>query len=90
MDTRQVTVCGIPHEMSIVDGGVLLSDKSGFWGVSKRIMFAYRSNLWYMIDVKSTFDTIALSHLVKIAQLLEKHIGGNHEVGELRFKDLLD
>ena len=80
VNTKSVIVCGVPYEISIIDGGVLFSDKSGFYGVSARTMFEYRSGLWYIIDVKRTFDSIALCHLVKMSKLLIKHIGDNHEV----------
>lgn len=84
----RVTVCGVPHEMSIVDGGVLFSDKSGFYGVTKRIMFTYRSDLWYVVEATSTFDNVALCHLVRMHKLLAEHIGGDHEVRQLRFREV--
>lgn len=84
--TRKVTVCGVPHELSIVDGGAMFSDKSGFWGVSKRVMFEYRE-LWYIVDGQATFDNFPLCHLVKMHKLLMEHIGGDHEVKEFKFKE---
>ena len=84
--TKKVTICGVPHEMSIVDGGVMFSDKSGFWGLSSRIMFEYRSGLWYILSADSTFNKTAACHIVRMYEMLAKHIGGNHEVEELRWK----
>jgi len=86
---RKVNVCAVPYEMSIVDGGVLFSDKSGFWGLSGRFMFQYISDLWYLVDWHTTFGKVATAHLVKMAKLLEEHSGGNHELDEkapLQFK----
>lgn len=73
MNSRKVTVCGIPHEMSIVDGGVMFSNKSGFWGVTGRIMFERKNGLWWITNVASTFG-VPLCHFVKMATLLEHHI----------------
>ncbi len=88
MKTRKVTVCGVPHEMSIVDGGVLFSNKSGFYGVSRRIMFARRNRLWYIENAAATFDSVPLCHLVKMAKLLDIHIDANHTSSDPQFTDL--
>ena len=90
-NTRQVTIGAVPHEMSIVDGGVLFSSKSGFYGVTGRYMFEYKSNLWYLTDTESTWSRVPVCHLVKMYTLLEEHIGGDHFEAdgskfELRFK----
>lgn len=82
---RKVNVCGVPFEMSIVDGGVLFSEKSGFYGVSARFMFEY-NELWYLTGVEATFPRHALCHLVKMHKLLEQHIGDDHGVTKVEFK----
>jgi len=86
METRKVTVRCVPYEMSIVDGGVLFSNKSGFFGVSARIMFEQRQGLWYISNAATTLDGVALCHLVKMSQLLEKHIVRSPPLGKLQFK----
>lgn len=75
---RDVTVCGVPHRMTIVEGGVLFSNKAGFWGVSARYMFSYRSCLWYLNHTESTFGNVAAVHLVKMHKLLCEKIGPDH------------
>lgn len=90
---RDVSVCGVPYRMSIVDGGVMFSNKSGFWGVSGRFMFEYRHHLWYMLHAASTWDSVAACHLAKMHKLLGEHIGPDHTeadgtVFELRFREL--
>jgi|LakMenEpi03Aug12_release.lakeMendotaPanAssembly.Ray.scaffolds.fasta_scaffold03878_17 hypothetical protein len=75
---REVSVCAVPHRMMIVDGGVLFSNKSGFYGVSSRYMFSYRSSLWYLDSSESTFGKIPVVHLVKMHKLLCEYIGGDH------------
>ena len=88
---RKVTVCAVPYEMSIIEGGVLFSNKSGFYGVSARYTFAVRNHLWYLEDRQETFPRTALCHLVKMSELLKLHIGGDHEVDEkkpLKFKQV--
>lgn len=87
MNARKVTVCGVPHEMSIVDGCVLFSNKAGFWGVSGRYVWEFRSHLWYLTTSEGTFGTVAGCHLTKMHELLMELIGGDHEEFELRFKD---
>lgn len=73
-ESRHVTVAGVPHTMQIVEGGVLFSNKAGFWGVSARYMFAYKSNLWYLVQVESTFGDVPLVHLDKMHKLLKAKI----------------
>lgn len=75
---RDVSVCGVPYRMTIADGGVLFSNKSGFSGVSGRFMFSYKSSLWYLEHAVSTFGHVAACHLVKMHELLQKHIGTDH------------
>jgi hypothetical protein len=85
METRKVNVCGVPFEMSIVDGGVLFSNKSGFYGVSARYMWEYRGMLWYLDHIESTFK-VPGCHLVRMHELLAKHISGDHtEAGGASF-----
>lgn len=84
---RKVTICGVPHEMSIVDGCVLFSNKSGFWGVSGRFIWEFRGLLWYLVSSEQTFGKVAGCHLARMHELLEEHIGGDHEQFELRFKE---
>ena len=77
--------------MTIVEGGVLFSDKSGFYGVSGRFMFEYQSNLWYLIHAEATWDKVAACHLVKMHKLLGEYIGTDHteadgSLFELTFK----
>lgn len=83
---RKVTICGVPHEMQIVDGGVLFSNKSGFWGVSGRFVWEFRSHLWYLVACETTFGKVAGCHLTRMHELLTEHIGGDHEQFDLQFK----
>lgn len=69
---RDVVVCGVPYEMSIVDGGVLFCDRSGFWGVASRIMVEFRAGLWRVSTAADTFDRVPLCHFVKMHQLLKE------------------
>lgn len=75
---REVCVCGIPYRMSIADGGVLFSNKSGLPGVNGRFIFAYRSSLWYLEHSVSTSDRVPCCHFVRMHELLEMHIGKDH------------
>jgi hypothetical protein len=85
-DTRKVNVCGVPFEMGIADGGVLFSNKSGFWGVSARYMWAYRSGLWYLTEVHATWNSVPGVHLIRMHTLLTEMIGREHEQFDLTFK----
>lgn len=95
MQTINVTVGGIPHSMTIVENAVVFSNKSGFSGCSKRVMFEYRSNLWYITEVQGNVGTksanyIPAAHIVKMHQLLKEHIGNDHELPDnenLTFKN---
>lgn len=89
---KDVSVCGVPYKMAIVDGGVLFSNKSGFYGVSGRFMFEYRGHLWYLMHTESTFGNVAMCHLRSMHDLIEQHIGGDHmeadgSTFELKFKE---
>ena len=89
---KDVSVCGVPYKMAIVDGGVLFSRKSGFYGVTGRFMFEYRVHLWYLTDNYSTFANVAVCHLCAMYDLIEQHIGGDHmeadgSTFELKFKE---
>lgn len=88
---RDVSVGAVPHRMTIVEGGVLFSNKSGFYGYTARYMFSYRSHLWYLEHTESTFGSVAACHLVKMHKLLGEYIGTDHteadgSVFELSFK----
>lgn len=41
-------------------------------------MFGYRSHLWYLEQVESTWDRVAVCHIVKMHKLLEELIGADH------------
>lgn len=91
-DFRDVSVCAVPHRMIIVEGGVLFCNRSGFYGVSGRLMFEYRSHLWYLDTSEQTFGKVAVCHIVKIHKLLEELIGPDHMEADgskfqLRFRD---
>lgn len=75
---RDVSVGGVPHRMTIVEGGVMFSNKSGFYGYTARYMFAYRSCLWYLQHTDSSFGEVAACHLVKMHKLLAEYIGPDH------------
>jgi hypothetical protein len=77
--TRKVSICGVPYTMTIVDGGVLFSNKCGFYGVSGRFMFSRRSMLWYLDHSESTWGSVAVAHLVAMHELIAKHIAEDHE-----------
>ena len=90
---RDVSVCGVPYRMTIADGGVLFSNKSGFSGVSGRFMFSYKSSLWYMEHAESTFGKVAACHLVRMHKLLQELISRDHteadgSMFELTFKNV--
>jgi hypothetical protein len=78
IEEKRVNVCGVPYMMTIVDGGVLFSNKSGFYGVSGRFMFEYRGHLWYLMHSESTFGEVPVCHLARMAELLAKYIGSDH------------
>ncbi len=75
--------------MSIVDGGVLFSDKAGFYGVTKRLMWEFRAHLWYLVASEST-GNVPGTHLKRMHELLCRHIGSDHEEFQLRFKESID
>ena len=88
---RDVSIGGVPYRMSIVDGGVMFSNKSGFWGVSGRFMFEYVGMLWYLVDAQSTWNRVPVCHLAKMHKKLGEYIGTDHteadgSVFELSFK----
>ncbi len=90
-DYRNVSLGGVPYRMTIVDGGVLFSNRSGFHGVTGRFVFSYRSHLWYLEHSESTWGSVAACHLVKMHKLLGEYIGADHaesngSVFELTFK----
>lgn len=64
--------------MSIVDGGVMFSDKSGFYASASRFMFAYRHHLWYLMNYETISDGIPACHLAKMHQLLSEYISPDH------------
>ena len=71
-DIKEITICGIPYTMQQTDGGVLFSEKSGFWGLSCRLMFEYKEGLWYLVDIKASFNTVPVAHLTKIYEFLKE------------------
>lgn len=77
-NSKDVSVCGVPYRMTIADGGVLFSNKSGFAGVSGRFMFSYKSSLWYLEHAVSTFGSVAACHLARMHQLLQDRISPDH------------
>ena len=42
--------------------------------VITRMMFTYKSNMWYLEDQQSTFGYLALSHLDKIHKILKQYV----------------
>jgi hypothetical protein len=71
---KRVVICGVPYTMQIVDGGVLFSEKSGFWGVSGRYVWTYRSAHWYLDTAEVTWHRVMGSHLVRMLELLHEHV----------------
>lgn len=84
MQTRALVVCGVPYEMRLVEGGVLLSQKSGCYGISRRIMFEHFQGRWYMIEMRASFNKVPLPDLVRIAELLKQHVSVS-KTGALAF-----
>jgi hypothetical protein len=87
---KNVSICGIPYRLIIVDGGAMFSNKSGV--STGRFMFRYNNCLWYLDHSESTWGYVAACHLVQMHELLEKHIGRDHteaygNVFELSFKE---
>lgn len=77
-DKRQVTVCCVPYEMTIIEGGVLFSDKAGFYGLYHRYTFEFRHLLWYLSENVGTSDSTPLCHLKAMHSLLSKHVCPDH------------
>ena len=75
---RDVSVCAIPHRMTIVEGGVLFSDKSGLARYATRHMFSYREHLWYLEQDAAACKAVAACHLVEMYKLLQDYIGPDH------------
>lgn len=82
---KSVLVCGLAHDMTIADGGVMFSDRSGI-GQARHVVFTVKSNMWYLLSFKGWFDSVPLCHLVCMQELLNKYIGEDHSVLELKFK----
>lgn len=84
---REVSVCGVPFAMSIVDGGVLFFNRSGFYGLSERFMFSYRGGLWYLEERTQEFpgshtlppSATMLAHLIRMGRLLDEHVARDNE-----------
>lgn len=93
-EVRKVVIGGVPHTMTVGDGCVVFSDKSGFYGTHGRFMFVYLSHLWYL-DLKESSDTfhrIAAKHIVKMHKLLEELVevegeGTSTKPAKLSFKE---
>lgn len=83
----KVNVCAVPYEMSVVEGGVLFSNKSGFYGFTGRFMWEYKSHLWYLVATETTFGRVAACHLTRMHELLCKHVGKDHTEFELTIKE---
>ena len=88
---RDVSICGVPYRLTIVEGGAMFSDKSGFWGVSGRFMFEYAEMLWYLVGAESTWNRVPAAHLASMHKKLGEYIGTDHteadgSVFELSFK----
>lgn len=75
---RDISICCVPYRMTIVEGGVVFSNRSGFYGVTGRFMFAYRSHLWYLDHSQSTWGDVAACHLVRMHERLSEYIGPDH------------
>lgn len=89
MSSINVSIGCVPHTMTIADGGVVFSAKSGFYGVSGRSMFEYRADLWYLLHAESTWGDVAACHIVGMHKLLCEKIAPEHSGDhiDLRFKD---
>lgn len=78
--TRQVVVCAIPYNMTLVEGGVLFSVSHGLSGVSSRFMFEYTADgLWYLTSIDETFGRTLAIHLVRMHQLLGELVAKDFE-----------
>ena len=78
----KVNVCAIEHEMIVADGCVIFSEKSGFWGVSRRVVFEFRSGLWYLHEITGSMTHVPLAHITRMHELLGIHIGEDHYLRE--------
>ena len=78
----KVNVCAIEYEMIVADGCVIFSEKSGFYGVSRRVVFEFRSGLWYLHEVTGSMTNVPVAHLTRMHELLGIHIGEDHYLRE--------
>lgn len=87
---KDVSVCGMPYRMYLVEGGVLFSDKSRFDGRTARFMFSYRYALWYFEESQSTYEAVPACHLATMHELLCQMIWPDHSTNEGGRVDFLD
>lgn len=78
--TRQVVICAIPYNMTLVEGGVLFSVSHGLSGAVSRVMFEYTEDgLWYLTSIDETFGRTLALHLVRMYQLLSEQVAKDFE-----------
>lgn len=80
-DPEPVTICGVPYTFQRIEGGVIFSEKSGFWGHSLRVVFSYQSMLWRLEEATGK---VALCHLVRMAQIIDERVHGDHAEANAR------
>lgn len=72
---KEVTICGIGYRVTEIDGMIIFSESSGFYGCCNRMIFTRNQYSGWRIELKLTFDNILTAHIEKAYHLIMKWRG---------------
>ena len=67
----------IEYRVTEVEGMIIFSETSGMYGCCDRIIFTKSKYSSWRLQLKTTFDTIQVSHVVKAYELVKEWRGND-------------
>lgn len=90
MITRSITLCGVPYQVTLIDGQVIFLNRSGFAFTHSQFTFEWCGTGWYLVDTESSAERVYVPHIVAAFQWCRWHfpvtyVGGK---GTVEFSDV--
>ena len=78
---KDITICGVPYSLVVVEKACIFTERSGFYGMSMSFTVEKKSDLLYLTDITTggwASGNVPLCHLIKAKQIAAEHIGDDH------------
>jgi len=72
---KEVLLSGIKYRVTEVEGMIIFSEESGMYGCCDRIIFTKEKYSSWRLQLKTTFETIQVSHVIEAYKLIQEWKG---------------